>query len=144
MDKRYALDKETIENCVLELTNEMKKDLEIPQKNHWKNTDYGKGISVEKLVAEYNLCSMQIFPYTHCKARVWFRCDNDYIATSNIGIIDRTDGYTEDYICGCGNTIEKALDDLISNIIELIIQYEKKLGRKLTDEDYCYSDPQDF
>ncbi len=114
------------------------------ESKHWRDTDYGKTISIRKLVAEYDLMSMRIFPWTHCKARVWQEEDGNYIAYSNVGIIDRRNGYMEDRVCGWGEDIETALDDLISNNIELICYWEEKLERKLTDEDYCYSDPQDF
>lgn len=143
-NNEYSPDKETTENIICEISDYFKEKLKEPQRVHWKNTDYGKEISVEKLVAEFNLNSVQIFPYTHCKARVWYRSDDEYVAHPNIGIIDMTNEYTEIWSYGKGSTIEESLNNLIRNLIESISRYEDKFGRKLTDEDYCYSKPHDF
>lgn len=103
-------------------------------------------MTIDKVVAEYRLKATHVFPYGVCKVRVRLSFgETQYFAMPNIGVIDRTNGwYTEDGTVGFGNTIEEALDDLLTNFIELIYQYEKKFGRKLTNEDYCYSDSDDF
>jgi hypothetical protein len=106
------------------------------QRNNWKDMKYGASVSVSKLVAEYRLTSTQVFPYTKCKLRIW-ESEGTYYGYLNVSI--QNDG-----ISGMGSTIEEALDDTIKNNIELILEYEEKLGRKLTDDDYVYSDPHDF
>lgn len=109
----------------------------------WKSLKYEKKIVISKLVAEYNLFSTEVFPYTHCKARVWQEADGSYLALSNIEIRDQmnntTDG-TSEY----GNTEAEALDKLIRNLLELIADYEEKWGRALTDADYDYVEAEDF
>lgn len=117
--------------------------MKIESDRNFDVANYKENIVVSKLVAEYNLESMKVFPYTHCKVRVWQK-SGEYVAYSNIGIIDKMNGNTEDRVCGFGSTIELALDDLINRTIELICYYENEWGRKLNDEDYCYSDPDDF
>lgn len=109
----------------------------------WELMPYGESIVVSKLVAEYNLFSTKVFPYTHCKVRIWKESFENYIALTNIRIKDRENN-TVDGISGIGGNETDALNDLIKNLLSLILQYEKKWNRKLVDEDYEYSDPDDF
>ena len=108
----------------------------------WRDTFYGKQIFISRLIAEYNLFSTVIFPYTHCKLRVWQR-DDDFLAITNIAIRD-VENNTVDGTCGLGDTAMEAFNDCVANVLELIEFYENKWGRKLDDEDYEYSDPDDF
>jgi len=108
----------------------------------WRKMKYGENIVVSKLVAEYNLFSLDVFPYTHCKARIWHESEDFYLALSNIEIKiadDRFDGTS-----GHGKTEQEALNKLIENLLSLISYYEIKWNRKLESEDYNYLDPDDF
>ncbi len=112
-------------------------------KKTWRDMQYGDSIVISKLVAEYDLFSLNVFPYTHCKARVWQEDTGKYFAYTNIRIKD-TENNTVDGIAGMGKNEQEALNDLIKNFLSLILQYEEKWGRKLTDDDYEYTDPADF
>ena len=104
---------------------------------------YGGGITVRKLAAEYMLSSDEVFPYRNCKVRVWHDVsDGLYYSFGNIMIRD-TDS-SPDSICGIGKSESDSLDDFIANFLELTAQYEKKFERRLGEQDYVYSDPQDF
>lgn len=109
----------------------------------YSNLKYSDKIAIRKLINEYNLFSTEIFPYTHCKVRIWYDINDDmYYAYGNIFIHDSENPY--DNTCGIGQNENDALDDYIFNFLNLIISYEEKLGRKLDDNDYGYCDPHDF
>jgi len=110
----------------------------------WRQLKYGDRIYIKKLVSEYCLTSTVVFPYAHCKIKVFQDLkDQNYYAYSNIMIRDRETGDV-DGVAGLGRTEEEALHDQIKNLLELILYYEEKWGRELTDEDYEYSDPCEF
>ncbi|MBQ7939912.1 MAG: hypothetical protein IJ281_06015 [Clostridia bacterium] len=104
---------------------------------------YSDKIAIRKLINEYNLISTEVFPYTHCKVKIWQdMTDGMYYAYGNIFIHDAENSY--DSICGIGQNENDALDDYIYNFLNLILSHEEKLGRKLNDADYGYCDPHDF
>ena len=108
-----------------------------------ENLKYSDKISIEKLIGEYNLMSTEVFPYTHCKVRIWHNLRNNlYYAHGNISIRESDGSY--DGTCGIGKNEEDALDNYLFNFLNLVLSYEEKLGRKLDDEDYGYCDPHDF
>ena len=109
----------------------------MEERIHFKDLNYDKKIVISKLVAEYNLFSLEVFPYTHCKAKVWEESDGTFLALSNITIKDKVNG-ARDGTSGRGNSEVEALDKLIRNLLELISNRECILGRKLQDEDYDY------
>ena len=136
------MDKE-LEKSITELIQEWgKANAAHNQITDWRETEYGKHITVRKLIAEYCLRSFQIFPYTKCKLRIWEE-NGVYYGYLNIAIRDSADN-TVDGVAGTGTTAEEAFNDVISGNIELILKYEEKFGRKLTNEDYEYIDLQDF
>lgn len=110
---------------------------------NWRELQFDQTISIEKLVAEFRLGSTQIFPYTQCKIRIWERKDGTFVGNSNISIKNYDDNAL-DSVAGLGNTIDETLNDTILVTLQLIRDYERKYGRKLTDEDYSYSDSDDF
>lgn len=135
------MDKE-LETDMSSIINEWQKENSPVMPTSWQNMKYGDSITVGKLIAEFRLKSLHIFPYTKCKLRIWEESGSFY-GYLNIAIRDHTNS-TIDGVAGFGSTAEKAFNGTIRANIELILQYEEKLGRPLTDEDYEYSDPQDF
>ena len=109
----------------------------------YKDLKYGDKITIRKLISEYNLISTEVFPYTHCKVKIWRDINDDmYYAYGNVFILNSYTPY--DNICGIGQTENTALEDYIFNFLNLVASYEKKLNRKLDDDDYGYCDPHDF
>ena len=93
---------------------------------NWRNTFYGKRIFIKRLIAEYDLMATVVFPYRHCKLRIW-QCDdrdNDFLAITNIRIRD-IENKTVDGTCGIGDTAMEAFNDCVANVLELIEFYEK-------------------
>lgn len=99
--------------------------------------EYKESIFLSKLVSEYTLNSMRIFPYTKCKLRIWKEKDC-YVGNLDIKIRNY------DKILGFGSTEQEAFDVTVKKNIDLIIKCEEMLKRNLTDSDYVYIDPYDF
>jgi hypothetical protein len=92
---------------------------------------------IEKLVAEFNVCAIQIVPYGKFKVRVFEHPDGSFTGYPNIAVKNAQG--SPDWMSGWGKTVDEALEDTIR-------QFLMTVGGRLDlpAEAFEYSDPHDF
>lgn len=105
---------------------------------NWKETKVeGIGL-IEKVVAEFQIWSIEKIPSGKFKVKIFERQNSTFIGSPNIAVKSLEDNYP-DWICGMGASIEEALEDTLKYFMGTL------QGREdLTEEDFEWSAHEDF
>ena len=109
----------------------------------WKELKIAGISNIEKVVAEFNIWSLEKIPYGKFKVKVIENKKGGFIGIPNVRIKNSSDG-SIDGISGLGTSIDEALEDTLIYLMDLVNDYEKKYKRELTEEDFEWSSPEDF
>ncbi len=104
----------------------------------WKMLKIAKIAKIERLVAEFVVWSIGLFPSAKVKVKVVEDTQGYYIGRSNLAAKSRQGG-SPDWISGTGKTIVEALEKTIENLLASIAE-----NGAASESDFEWSDPQDF
>jgi len=104
----------------------------------WKNIRIDSISKIEKVVAEFNVWSIEKIPYGKFRVKIIENTKGGYIGIPNIAVKNEVDGSPE-WISGLGISIEEALADTIKYFMETI-----STRTNLEEDDFEWASPEDF
>jgi len=106
--------------------------------DEWKNVSINGVSSIDKVVAEFNVWSMQKLPFPKFKVKIREEQSGAFFGSTNLAVKSQIDG-EPDWISGYGNTITAALEDTINSFFSTLHGYSE-----LVEEDFVWADIHDF
>lgn len=109
--------------------------------NDWKKIKIDGIVSIDKVVAEFQIEEFNFVPYGKFKVRIFENQNGRYRGYTDL-MVKEKDGYPSPEV-GIGDTIEKALEDTIN---VFLAQLRKRSAEKggLVLEDFEYAEFSDF
>lgn len=108
--------------------------------SRWKDIEIDGISNIERCVAEFNIWAIGIIPSGKFKVKIFEDQKERYTGYTNLAILNNG---SPDYCSGSGKSIEEALEDTVQYFMNQIIEQQKLLG-ELTDENFEWTDPDDF
>lgn len=104
----------------------------------WKTLKIARIARIERVVAEFVVWSIGVFPSAKVKVKIVEYPQGYYMGTPNLAAKSRRDG-SPDWIGGTGKSIAEALEKTIENLLASIAE-----NNAVSEDDFEWSDPQDF
>lgn len=95
---------------------------------------------IEKVVAEFNVWSIQKLPFPKFKVKIREVSTGGFSGSTNVAVRSLLDN-EPDWTTGFGNTISESLEDTIKSFFETIQGIEET---SLSEDSFVWSDPHDF
>lgn len=105
---------------------------------NWKKLKMAKIAKIERVVAEFQVWSIEIFPYAKIKVKILEDSQGCYMGAPNMAAKSRRDG-SPDWISGSGKSIAEALEDTIKLLLDSIAE-----NGAVSENDFEWSAPEDF
>lgn len=106
----------------------------------WKSIKVDGVIKIEKVVAEFNVWSIQKLPFPKFKVKIRENSAGGFSGSTNVAVRSLLDN-EPDWTTGFGNTISESLEDTVKSFFETIEGIEET---NLSEDDFVWSDPHDF
>ncbi|MBW9159568.1 hypothetical protein [Clostridium tagluense] len=86
---------------------------------NWKNIKIDGIAAIEKRVASFKIYQLRLIPSLFFEVQITENSNGFFIGVTDIGLNSAIDE-SVDFGCGCGDTIEKALEFTLNNFIKMI------------------------